>query len=83
MDSYGLMCVSITGITGFVGNHLAEHALKKGAEVYDSMRWLSRTENIEHLEDQLQLFDCDLKDPSSVSALVDLSRLDYVCRVFH
>ena len=43
------MRLLITGITGFVGSHMAEHALAHGAEVFGSSRWRSKTEHIEHL----------------------------------
>jgi GDP-4-dehydro-6-deoxy-D-mannose reductase len=72
--------VLITGITGFVGSHLAELALHEGAEVYGSIRWRSKTENIEHIRDRLTLIDCDLRDFCAVQALVDAARPD---RIFH
>jgi nucleoside-diphosphate-sugar epimerase len=37
--------VLVTGITGFVGSHLAEYALTRGAEVYGSSLWRSKTDN--------------------------------------
>ena len=70
--------VLITGITGFAGSHLAEYALSKGTEVYGSMRWRSKTENIEHIKDKINLIECDLKDLSSVNALIEISKPDYI-----
>jgi len=64
------MRVLITGITGFVGSHLAELALARGAQVSGSYRWRSKTENIDHLRDRITLVECDLRDPSSVQQLV-------------
>jgi GDP-4-dehydro-6-deoxy-D-mannose reductase len=64
------MRVLITGITGFVGSHMAEHALAQGAEVFGSIRWRSRTENIEHLRGRVKLVHCDLRDTSSVRHLL-------------
>jgi GDP-4-dehydro-6-deoxy-D-mannose reductase len=72
------MRVLITGITGFVGSHLAEFALARGAEVYGSYRWRSKTENIDHVRDRLTLIECDLRDLSSVHNLVTVSRADCV-----
>ena len=60
------MRLLITGITGFVGSHMAEYALSHGAEVFGSARWRSRTENVEHLRGKVQLVDCDLRDSASV-----------------
>jgi GDP-4-dehydro-6-deoxy-D-mannose reductase len=70
--------VLITGITGFVGSHLAEFALAQGAEVWGSSRWRSKTENIEHLRDRLHLVECDLRDLSSVQHLVEQAAPDYI-----
>ena len=72
------MRVLITGLTGFVGSHLAEYALSKGAEVYGSIKWRSKTDNIDHLTGQLKLIECDLKDPSSLNMLVRESDPDMI-----
>ncbi len=39
------MRVLITGITGFVGSHMADYALAQGVQVFGSNRWRSKTEN--------------------------------------
>ncbi|MBI3634993.1 MAG: GDP-mannose 4,6-dehydratase [Candidatus Rokubacteria bacterium] len=72
------MRVLITGITGFVGSHLAEFALARGFEVFGSCRWRSKTENIDHLRDQIRLIECDLRDLSSVQNLIAVSEPDYI-----
>ena len=72
------MRVLITGITGFVGSHMAEYALFKGAQVFGSNRWRSKTENIEHLRSQVTFIESDLRDVSSVRALLEISVPDYV-----
>jgi GDP-4-dehydro-6-deoxy-D-mannose reductase len=72
------MRVLITGITGFVGSHLAEFALAQGATVFGSVRWRSKTENIEHLRDSITLIDCDLRDFCAAQALIDKSQPDMV-----
>jgi GDP-D-mannose dehydratase/intein/homing endonuclease len=72
------MRVLITGITGFVGSHLAEHALKKGVQVFGSIRWRSKTENIEHLRSRITLIESDLRDLSSVQSLLEAADPDYV-----
>ena len=72
------MRVLITGITGFVGSHMAEYALAKGAEVFGSTRWRSKTENIEHLRSKVTFIESDLRDLSSVRALLETSVPDYV-----
>ncbi len=76
------MRVLITGITGFAGSHLAEYVLAEhpGTEVYGTQRWRSRTENIRGIESKIQLLECDLRDQSSVTGLIDRVRPD---RIFH
>lgn len=74
------MRVLITGITGFAGSHLAEYALGQGAEVFGPIRVRSRLENVEEIKDRVVLVDCDLRDFSSVLALVNACRPD---RIFH
>ncbi|MBN2537689.1 GDP-mannose 4,6-dehydratase [candidate division WOR-3 bacterium] len=71
----------ITGITGFAGSHLAERLLaQQEAEVHGTIRWRSRTENIEGIRDRLRLHTCDLRDATSVRELVARVRPD---GIFH
>jgi GDP-4-dehydro-6-deoxy-D-mannose reductase len=72
------MRVLITGITGFVGSHMADFALARGAEVFGSYRWRSKTENIDHLGSRVTLIESDLRDLSSVRGLVETSNPDWV-----
>lgn len=76
------MKVLITGITGFVGSHLAEYclALDEPVEVVGICRWRSRRENIEHLGDAVEMHECDLRDASSVQKLLADVRPQ---RIFH
>src|SRR6266581_8762430 len=72
------MRLLITGITGFVGSHMAEYALAQGAQVFGSARWRSRTENIEHLRGKIELVDCDLRDIASVKRLLAIANPTHV-----
>ncbi len=72
------MRVLITGITGFVGSHMTELALARGAEVFGSARWRSKTENIDHLRDKITLIESDLRDLSSVRTLLETAAPTYV-----
>ena len=63
--------VLITGITGFVGSHLAELLLSKGEQVYGTYRWRSPRENISHIEDKLKLVPCELIDYVSVLRCIE------------
>jgi GDP-D-mannose dehydratase len=72
------MRVLITGITGFVGSHLTEFALGKGAEVFGTYRWRSRLDNIQHLLTKIRLIDCDLRDAISVRNAVKEAKPDWI-----
>jgi GDP-D-mannose dehydratase len=65
------MRLLITGITGFVGSHMAEYALQHNAEVFGSIRWRSKTDNVDHLRSRVTLVECDLRDLFSVRALLE------------
>lgn len=75
------MKVLITGITGFVGSHLAEYLLsKKQVEVYGIERWRSKEDNILNIKEKIQLSYCDLRDASSVHEIIRKIKPD---RIFH
>lgn len=72
------MKVLITGVTGFVGSHLAEFCLSRGdVEVVGTYRWRSRRENIDHIKD-LKLVECDLLDSASVRDALKAHRPDWI-----
>lgn len=63
--------VLITGITGFVGSHMADYILAKGLKVYGLKRWnLSRLRNVKHIISEVEFFDCDLTDPISIYKII-------------
>jgi len=66
------MRVLITGVTGFVGSHLAEYILDNfpQAEIIGTIRWRSPMENIRHLEGRVNLIETDLRDSSSTKSLI-------------
>ena len=68
----------ITGITGFVGSHLAEYLLSEGYEVYGTARWRSDTKNIDHIKSKIKLIDADLRDAYSVQNAVNQAEPDYI-----
>jgi GDP-4-dehydro-6-deoxy-D-mannose reductase len=72
------MRVLITGITGFVGSYMTEYALAHGAEVFGSMRWRSKTENIDHLRARIGLIECDLLEISEPTHVVHLAAQSFV-----
>jgi len=68
----------ITGITGFVGSHLAEYLLSEGIEVYGTVRWRSKTENIDHIKHRLKLKEADMRDGHSLELVIKEVEPDYV-----
>jgi len=70
--------VLITGITGFVGSHLAELLLDQKYTVFGSVRPRSKTENIDHLRSKVKLFDVDILDSHNLYDLVEDTRPDYI-----
>jgi GDP-4-dehydro-6-deoxy-D-mannose reductase len=52
----------------------------KDVEVYGIIRWRSRTENIDHIWDDLKLLECDLRDASSTMDVIGEIKPD---RIFH
>ena len=76
------MKILITGITGFVGSHLADYLLAhfSQVEVYGIKRWRSKTENIEHLSSSVKFYDCDIKDPHNIYEVINKVRPE---KIFH
>src|SRR4030095_13751258 len=75
------MRVLITGITGFVGSHMAEYALAHGAEVFGSYRWRKKAEKNAPLRSRVTRvtpMQWDLRVLSSVRGLVEPSQPDWV-----
>ena len=72
------MRVLITGITGFVGSHLADLLLDQGQTVIGTARWRSSTANIEHIQDQVELVECDLRDAAGVRDVMADTRPDLI-----
>jgi len=73
------MRVLITGITGFVGSHMAEYSLKKpGVEVFGISRWRSPLDNIRGILHDVNLVHCDLRDESSVANMIGETKPDWI-----
>ena len=76
--------ILITGITGFVGSHLAEYCLTKpGVAVYGTARpadFKSESKNIEHIKSKIKLMLCELTNEKQVLAVIKKVRPD---KIFH
>lgn len=77
--SYTKKKILITGITGFVGSHLADYALERTVELYGLKRWhLSKMRNIRHIHDKIRWFDCDLTDPVGIHKIIGQIQPDWI-----
>jgi GDP-4-dehydro-6-deoxy-D-mannose reductase len=72
--------VLITGIAGFAGSHLAELALKEGAEVVGTVLPGLPTDNLAGIRSAVHTVACDLTRPGAAAAVLADVRPD---RVFH
>ena len=76
------MKVLITGITGFVGSHMADYLLENvpDVKIFATRRWRSKEDNIKHLfgNDRVILEECDLLDRGSLARIVEISKPDIV-----
>jgi GDP-4-dehydro-6-deoxy-D-mannose reductase len=72
--------VLITGIAGFAGSHLAELALREGAEVVGPVLPNAPTDNLAAVHKEVATVSCDLTEPGAAAAMLRATRPD---RVFH
>ena len=74
--------VLITGVTGFVGSHMADYLLENvpDVKIFATRRWRSKEDNIKHLfgDDRVILEECDLLDRGSLARIVEISKPDIV-----
>ena len=72
--------VLITGITGFVGSHLADYILATFPQVQISglARWRSPTDNIRHIHDKVTLEFGDLLDLPSLKTVLSGQKPDVI-----
>ena len=74
------MKVLITGIAGFAGSHLAELALREGAEVVGTVLPGTPTDNLASVHKDVATVDCDLTESGAAAQVLRGTRPD---RVFH
>jgi GDP-mannose 4,6-dehydratase len=72
--------VFITGITGFVGSHLADYILASFPDVQVSglARWRSPTDNIRQILDRITLEYGDLEDHASLRTILERQKPDII-----
>jgi len=78
------MNILITGITGFVGSHLAEYCLKQeNAKIYGTLlshHLGDELKRVEHIKDKIELLECNLTNRVAVARVLEKSRPD---KIFH
>ncbi len=72
------MKVLITGISGFVGSHLAELILKRGDEVFGTHLPGESLENVLKIRRSLHLSDCDVTRIDQLSQVVKRTNPDLI-----
>ena len=72
------MTALITGINGFAASHLAELLLKEGWKVAGTKRVRAKTENIEHIVQDIELYICELTDAFAVREVIKRVKPDVV-----
>jgi GDP-mannose 4,6-dehydratase len=76
------MRVLITGITGFVGSHMADYLIENipDVEIFATRRWRSKEDNIKHLfgNERVIFEECDLLDRGSLARIIHISKPDIV-----
>jgi GDP-4-dehydro-6-deoxy-D-mannose reductase len=72
--------VLITGIAGFAGSHLAELALREGAEVVGTVLPGAPNDKLASVQKEVATVACDLVEPGAAAAVLRATRPD---RVFH
>jgi GDP-mannose 4,6-dehydratase len=70
----------MTGLTGFMGSHLAEYILKlnQNHEIYGITRWRSPKENLCDIINKVKLLEGNLLDLSSIIRIVDSVKPDII-----
>ncbi|UCE39686.1 MAG: GDP-mannose 4,6-dehydratase [Thermoplasmata archaeon] len=70
----------VTGMTGFIGSHLAEFLLDKGMEVAGTVWDKNELKNVEAVKDKIPILECDIRDENRVTEIIKEVQPD---RIFH
>jgi GDP-4-dehydro-6-deoxy-D-mannose reductase len=66
----------ITGVSGFIGSHLAEYLLEQGGFVYGLDKQISKP--LEDIQKNFQFFPCDILDKERLASTIKSVQPDYV-----
>ena len=72
------MKILLTGITGFIGSHVARQLMETDGEIYGVVREGSNLWRIEYIQSSLKLVQADLCDAEALEALMSSVKPD-VC----
>lgn len=73
------MKVLVTGGTGFVGSHLLDLYLEKeNVELYSIKRRRANIDNVKHIMDKVNWYDCDITDAYSVEHTIQKIKPDVI-----
>lgn len=72
------MKILITGLSGFVGSHLAELGLLLGHEVHGTTRWRSGLDNLGEIKDAVKLHECDITDAFAFKKIIKEVKPDWI-----
>jgi len=70
----------ITGMTGFIGSHLAEFLLEKDMEVAGTVWDKVELKNVEAVKDKVKILECDIRDSERVAEIINDLQPD---RIYH
>ena len=68
----------VTGITGFVGSHLARHLISNKENVIGLSRWRSPKDNMQDILSKVDLREADLTDLSSLLKVLGDTKPQYI-----
>lgn len=68
----------VTGIAGFAGSYLAELLLREGCQVYGLLAPKEKSENIEHIKNELNLERFDILNQNRLSNYIKKAKPNYI-----
>jgi GDP-4-dehydro-6-deoxy-D-mannose reductase len=73
------MKILITGISGFVGSHLADFLLTQGGhKIFGTIKWRSRLDNLQSILSKISLHECDIKDAFALRTVLTEIQPEYI-----
>ena len=70
--------ILLTGVTGFVGSHMAEYLLSEGHDVYGGARWRAPIDNVRPFLHLIHMTDIDIRDSTSIINMIRSIKPEYI-----